>query len=77
MKSNNTVCILASGKGTRMGPLGLKLAKALHPIGGKAIISRIIEKFPIETEFLVSLGFHGEQVKQYLSLAHEDRKMLQ
>lgn len=75
MKSNNTVCILASGKGTRMGPLGLKLAKALHPIGGKAIISRIIEKFPIETEFLVSLGFHGEQVKQYLSLAHEDRKI--
>ena len=41
MKINKTVCILTSGKGTRMGSLGLKLAKALHPMGGKAIISHI------------------------------------
>jgi len=42
-----TVCILTAGKGTRMGALGLKLNKALHPIGGKAIISRITEKLRI------------------------------
>ena len=76
MKINKTVCILTSGKGTRMGSLGLKLAKALHPMGGKAIISHIIDKFPTETEFIISLGFHGNQVKQYLSIAHKNRKFI-
>lgn len=76
MTTNRTVCILTSGRGTRMGSLGLKLAKALHPIDGKAIISHIINKFPKDTEFVISLGFHGTQVKQYLSIAHEKTKFI-
>ena len=72
MEVNNTVCILTAGKGSRMGSLGLKLAKALHPIGSKAIISHIIEKFPPKTFFVIGIGFHGNQIKQYLSIAHED-----
>jgi NDP-sugar pyrophosphorylase family protein len=65
------VCILTAGKGTRMGALGLQLNKALHPINGKAIISHIIEKFPLDTEFIIGLGYLGNQVKEYLELAHE------
>jgi hypothetical protein len=70
------VCILTAGKGTRMGALGLKLNKALHPIGGKAIISRIIEKFPPDAEFVIGLGYLGQQVRDYLEIAHGDRKII-
>jgi len=76
MKNTNTVCILTAGKGTRMGALGLQLNKALHPIDGKAIISHIIEKFPVENEFVIGLGFLGEQVRQYLQMAHANRKFV-
>ena len=76
MEIDSTVCILTAGKGTRMGSLGLKLAKALHPVGGKAIISHIIEKFPPKTAFVIGLGFHGNQIKQYLSIAHEDKNFI-
>lgn len=68
---NKTVCILTAGKGTRMGPLGLKLNKALHPINGKAIISHIIDKFPPDTEFIIGIGYLGHQVREYLELAHD------
>lgn len=65
-----TVCVLTAGKGSRMGALGRKLNKALFPIDGKAIISHIIEKFPPGTEFVIGLGFLGEQVRQYFRIAH-------
>ena len=68
--NKNTICILTSGKGTRMGPLGQKLAKALHPINGKAIISHIIDRFPADSSYVISLGFLGYQVRSYLSMAH-------
>ena len=70
---NKTVCILTAGKGTRMGNLGLQLNKSLHPINGKAIISHIIDKFPQDTEFVIGLGYLGNQVKEYLELAHESK----
>ncbi len=71
----STVCILTAGKGSRMGAIGQKLNKALHTINGKAIISHIIEKFPQETEFVIGVGFLGEQVRQYLQIAHENRQI--
>lgn len=70
-----TVCILTAGKGTRMGVLGQVLNKALHTIDGKAIISHIIGKFPKEAEFVIGIGFLGEQVRQYVQIAHEGRKI--
>lgn len=57
-----------------MGMFGSKLNKALHPVGGKAILTRIIEKFPSETEFVIGLGHLGHQVREFLSLAHEQSK---
>jgi NDP-sugar pyrophosphorylase family protein len=64
------VCILTAGKGTRTGELGRVLNKALHPIDGKAVISHIIDKFPANTKFVIGLGYLGDQVKAYLSIAH-------
>ena len=45
------------------------------PIDGKATISHIIEKFPTETEFVVGVGFLGDQVRQYLQIAHANRRI--
>lgn len=70
-----TVCILTAGKGTRMGALGKILNKALHTINGKAIITHIINKFPQSAEFVVGVGFLGEQVRNYLQMAHGERKI--
>lgn len=70
-----TVCILTAGKGTRMGALGKILNKALHPIDGKAIITHIISRFPQNAEFVVGVGFLGDQVRNYLQIAHGERKI--
>ena len=67
-----TVCIVTAGKGSRMGAIGLGLNKALLPIDGKAAISHIINKFPPQTEFVIGLGYLGQQVRQYLGMAHPD-----
>ncbi|OGK18257.1 hypothetical protein A3G67_03100 [Candidatus Roizmanbacteria bacterium RIFCSPLOWO2_12_FULL_40_12] len=69
---NRLVCILTAGKGTRMGPYASYLNKATLPIKKKAIISHIIEKFPKKTEFIIGLGFLGDQVRDYLEIAHAD-----
>jgi len=55
-----------------MGELGRVIHKSLLPLGDKAILSRIIESFPPSTEFVIALGEKGEQVQDYLSLAHSD-----
>lgn len=70
-----TVCILTAGKGTRMGAMGKILNKALHTIDGKAIITHIISRFPQNAEFVVGVGFLGDQVRNYLQIAHGERKI--
>jgi len=70
-----TVCILTAGKGTRMGALGKILNKSLHTIDSKAIITHIINKFPENAEFIVGVGFLGDQVRNYLKIAHGERKI--
>ena len=68
------ICILAAGKGTRMGEYGEKINKSLLPIRNKAIISHIIDSFQDSDEFVIALGYLGHQVKEYLSMAHPKRK---
>ena len=66
------VCILTSGRGRRMGPYADVINKALLPIARKAALTHIIEKFPKDTDFVISLGFFADQVQQYLALAHPE-----
>lgn len=63
------VLILAAGLGTRLGNLTDNINKAQIPINNRAIISKIIEKFPKEYEFFIALGYRGEELKQYCELA--------
>tara|TARA_Y100000310_G_scaffold298696_1_gene332867 strand:+ start:2963 stop:4531 length:1569 start_codon:yes stop_codon:yes gene_type:complete len=68
------ICVLAAGKGTRMGEYGEKINKSLLPIRNKAIISHILDSFSDSDEFVIALGHLGYQVKEYLSIAHPERK---
>lgn len=64
------IVILTAGKGDRMGGLCDVLNKALLPVKGKAVISRIIEKFPKTSRFVIALGYKGDQVQSYLKAAY-------
>ena len=66
------VLILAAGLGSRLGNLTKSINKAMLPINNKAIISYIIDKFPREYEFIVALGYKGEELKQYCQLAYPE-----
>ena len=70
------VLILAAGMGSRLGNLTKNINKAMLPINNKAIISHIIDKFPKEYEFVVCLGYKGEELKQYCQLAHPEYKFI-
>ena len=67
------ICILTAGIGSRMGPVDKNVNKALLPIRGKAIISHIIEYFNLDDEFVIGLGYMGQQVRDYLTVAYPDR----
>ena len=66
------VLVLAAGLGSRLGNLTKNVNKAMLPINNKAIISYIIDKFPKEYEFIVCLGYKGEELKQYCQLTYPE-----
>lgn len=68
------VCILAAGVGSRMGSITDYINKALLPVNFKAVISYIIEKFPEDVEIVIAVGHKKETIKDYLCLAHPERK---
>jgi len=69
------ICILTAGKGTRMGKYGEKINKSLLPVRNKAIITHILDSFSPNDEFVIAIGCYGQQVKDYLKIAHPDRKI--
>jgi len=69
------VLLTTSGLGSRLGNLTKFTNKSLVRVGDKAVISHIIESYPLDVEFVVTLGHYGSHVKQYLTLAHPDRSI--
>jgi NDP-sugar pyrophosphorylase family protein len=65
--------ILAAGRGSRIGRVGDSLHKALVPLEGKAIISHLFDLAPPDADIIVCLGHRGQQIKDYVTLAHPDR----
>lgn len=61
------VIIMAGGKGTRLDPFTKILPKPLIPIGDRAIIDIIMEKFSIfgVNEFYISINHKAKMVKSY------------
>jgi dTDP-glucose pyrophosphorylase len=66
------VLITTSGVGSRLGDLTKFTNKALIKIGDKLAICYIIEKYNKYTEFVITLGYHGKFVKDFLELAYPE-----
>ena len=67
------VLLTASGTGSRLGTLTQSMNKSLLSLGGRPVISHIIDMYPTDTEFVITLGYLGDQVKDFLDHAYEDR----
>src|SRR3990167_1172580 len=66
------VLITASGKGERLGEITKHTNKALIKLGKKPTISYIIDAYPKDTPFVITLGHFGDQVKDFLQMAYPD-----
>lgn len=67
------VLITTSGLGQRLGNLTKYTNKALVRVGKKPAISYIIESYPKNTRFVVTIGDYGNQIKDFINLAHPNR----
>lgn len=67
------VIIPTAGTGSRMGNYTKHLNKALLPYKEKPVIAHIIDQFPIDTHFIIPIGYLAEQVKEFCQLAYPDR----
>lgn len=68
------VFIPTAGIGSRLLGLTNNLNKALLSVGLKPNISHIVEKFDNDYEFVIALGYKGDYIRQFLSLAYPDRQ---
>jgi NDP-sugar pyrophosphorylase family protein len=66
------VLITTSGLGSRLGSLTDYTNKCLVRVADKPTISYIIEMYPKDTKFVITLGHFGSHVKQFLQLAYPD-----
>lgn len=70
-----TVFIPTAGTGSRLGGLTKYLNKSLVSIENKPTITRIMEMFPEDTEYIIAVGYKGEIVKEFLSLAYSNKNI--
>jgi hypothetical protein len=68
-----TVLLTTSGVGSRLGELTKHTNKCLVRVDDKPAISHIIESYPDNTNFVITLGHFGSHVEQFLSLAYPDK----
>lgn len=71
--SGYRVLVTTSGTGSRLGELTKFTNKALVKVGRKPAISYIIDLYPSDTEFVITTGYFGDQVREFLELAYPDR----
>ena len=64
------VLITTSGIGRRLGDLTKYTNKSLIKVGDKLAICHIIEKYNKNVEFVITLGYYGNLVKDFLELAY-------
>ena len=67
------VLITTSGVGSRLGELTTFTNKSLVRVGKKPAISYAIENYPDDIEIVVTLGYWGGQVRDFLTLAYPKR----
>ena len=70
------ILIPTAGIGSRLGKLTRYLNKSLIAVANRPVISHIIDKYPVNCEFVIPLGYQGILVKDFLDLAYPDRKFI-
>ena len=71
--SGPLVCVIAAGRGTRMGFADGELHKALAPLSNRAVLTHVLESFPPDARFVIAVGHRADQLRAYIALAHPDR----
>lgn len=67
------VILLTSGIGSRLGDIVTYTNKSLIHVGEKPVICRIVDRYKDNVEFVVMLGYFGNQVKDFLEIAYPSR----
>lgn len=70
------VLVTTSGLGQRLGELTQYTNKALIRIGKKPILSYIIEAYPKDTEFVITVGYFADQIKDFIKIAYPKLKTI-
>ncbi len=65
---DHKVLITTSGLGSRLGNLTDYTNKCLVRVADKPAISYIVESYPKDTKFIITLGHYGNHVRQFLQL---------
>ena len=68
------VLITTSGTGSRLGDITNYTNKSLVRVGKKPVISYIIEKYPEDIEFVITVGHKKELVIDFLQISYPNRK---
>jgi choline kinase/quercetin dioxygenase-like cupin family protein len=69
------VCIIAAGTGSRLGEISKNCHKTLLPYDEKAILSHIIDKFSLNVQIVIAVGYLKEQIIEYVNYYHSDRNI--
>ncbi len=69
------VLITTSGLGQRLGELTQYTNKSLIRVGKKPILSYIIEAYPKDTEFVITVGYFADQIKDFIKIAYPNLKV--
>ena len=70
------ILITTSGIGSRLGELTDYINKSLVRIGNKPALSLIIENYPQDSEFIITLGHYGQHVKEFLNVTYPDHNFV-
>ncbi len=73
--NKHTVILPTAGLGTRMGDYTKHLNKGLLPYKEKPVIAHIIDQFPIDTHFVMPVGYLADQIKNFCAVAYSDRNI--
>lgn len=68
------VVIPCAGIGSRVGPYTKFINKALLTINNRPAITHIIDKFPVDVEVVILLGYKGDYIRQVLNAFYHDRR---
>jgi choline kinase len=71
--SHPPILLTTSGTGSRLGPLTKYTNKSLVKVGDKYAICRILDMYPEDAEYIITLGYFGSHVKDFLELAYPTR----